>query len=303
MMKRTPGQPPADDGEGTTPVAGDRPEVAPGDTPPAGQNATTVTVAGIRDALITGDFTAYYLPIVQRSTDGRWRIVAAEALARWHQDGRPAPLLPGAFMPVAKSAGLAGNITDFILRQAAEQTRAWHSSGIAIDLTVNLDARLLTDPGVPDRLERLMQEYDVAPRHLTLEFTEAAPLAEPQLTMEIMTNLRRRGFRLSLDDFGTGYSSLTHLNRMPFDELKLDRSLMQQVPGNVQGEKILRALVQFGRTLGLTVCSEGIDREELLQFVTDLGCERLQGHLISAAMPAGRMEEFYRCWTGELLAA
>ncbi len=299
-MERTPGYPPPGDDQQLSPAGRNTHGVA---TRTGAAAAEEVTAEDIRSGLRIGEFTAHYLPIVEHGDDGHWRIVAAEALARWHRDGRPRPLLPAEFMPAAENAGLVSHITDYILQQAVEQTRVWHACGVDIGLTVNLDARLLTDPGVPDRLERLMHEYDVEPARLTLEFTEVGPIAEPKLTIGIMTNLRRKGFRLALDDFGTGYSSLTQLSLMPFDELKLDRSLMVHVPGNVKGERILRALVQLGQTLGLGICAEGVDREDLFRFVTELGCERLQGHLISPAMPAARMQDFYRRWNDGSLAA
>jgi EAL domain-containing protein (putative c-di-GMP-specific phosphodiesterase class I) len=179
----------------------------------------------------------------------------------------------------------------------------WHQNGVQIGVAVNFNVGLLADLEVPDRLELLMREYDLDPRYLTLEFTEIAPLEEPRMMIDIMTRLRLKGFRLSLDDFGTGYSSFTQLTRMPFNEVKLDRSLMEDVPGRPESETILRALVQLGQTLGITVCAEGIDREDLLHFLKELGCNRLQGHLISRALSSAEMQEFYHRWNGESLAA
>jgi len=262
-----------------------------------------ITADAIRDGLAAGEFTAHYLPIAQHKADGSWRIASVEALVRWKHPQRQEIVYPSEFMQIAEHAGLATHITDFVLQRSVEQARVWHQSGVQIGVAVNFNVGLLADLEVPDRLELLMREYELDPRYLTLEFTEIAPLEEPRMMIDIMTRLRLKGFRLSLDDFGTGYSSFTQLTRMPFNEVKLDRSLMEDVPGRPESETILRALVQLGQTLGITVCAEGIDREDLLQFLKDLGCNRLQGHLISRALTSAEMQEFYHRWNGESLAA
>lgn len=262
-----------------------------------------ITAEAIRSGLAAGEFTAHYLPIAEHKADGSWRIAAVEALVRWRHPRREEIVGPGEFMQVAENGGLASHITDFVLQRAVEQARVWHTNGVPIGVAVNFNVGMLADLEVPDRLELLMREYDLDPRYLTLEFTEIAPLEEPRMMIDIMTRLRLKGFRLSLDDFGTGYSSFTQLTRMPFNEVKLDRSLMDDVPGRLESETILRALVQLGQTLGITVCAEGIDREDLLHFLKHLGCDRLQGHLISQPLSSAELTEFYHRWNGELLAA
>lgn len=262
-----------------------------------------ITAETIRDGLAAGEFTAHYLPIAEHKADGSWRIASVEALVRWKHPQRREIVLPSEFMQVAENGGLASHITDFVLQRSVEQARVWHSNGVNIAVAVNFNVGLLADLEVPDRLELLMQEYELDTRYLTLEFTEVAPLEEPQMMTDIMTRLRLKGFRLSLDDFGTGYSSFTQLTRMPFNELKLDRSLMEDVPGHHESETILRALVQLGHTLGITVCAEGIDREDLLRYLQQLGCTRLQGHLISPPLSSSEIEEFCRQWNGNALAA
>ncbi len=262
-----------------------------------------VTLDAIRAGLAAGEFTAHYLPIAEHKADGSWRIASVEALVRWKHPQRQEIVRPSEFMHIAEAGGLASHITDFVLQRSIEQARVWHSNGVRIGVAVNFNVGLLADLEVPDRLELLMKEYDLDPRYLTLEFTEVAPLEEPQMMIDIMTRLRLKGFRLSLDDFGTGYSSFTQLTRMPFNELKLDRSLMEDVPGRNESETILRALVQLGHTLAITVCAEGIDRPDLLRYLQSLGCTRLQGHLISRALSSTDIEAFCREWNGEALAA
>lgn len=255
-----------------------------------------VTVDAIREGLAAGDFDVHYLPIIERRAPGLWRVASAEALVRWHHKGRAEVIYPGQFMGVAEAGGAASEITDFVLHRSVEQLRIWRDAGLELGVAVNFNAALLADLEFPDRLELLVNEQDLEPGCLTLEFTETAPLEEPQMMIDILTRLRLKGFHLALDDFGTGHSSFTQLTRMPFSEVKIDRTLMEEAPQRSDAATILRALVQLGHTLGLSVCAEGVDRPELFEYLQKLDCDRIQGHLISRALSAGKLQRFLESW-------
>ena len=166
------------------------------------------------------ELVVHYQPKVVRS-GGDWQVRSAEALVRWRHP-RFGLLYPGEFLPLAEQSGLIVDVTDFVLTDAVRQIGHWRQRGLDLAAAVNLSPRLVQDLEFPDRLTRLLREFEVAPEQLTLEVTEAASLDDPELVMDIFTRLRVKGVGLSLDDFGTGTSSLTQLYKMPFSEVKID---------------------------------------------------------------------------------
>jgi EAL domain-containing protein (putative c-di-GMP-specific phosphodiesterase class I) len=161
---------------------------------------------------------------------------------------------------------------------------------------VNLSPSLVTDLSFPDRLAVLLAEQGLDPSQLSLEITETATMQEPTVTMDILTRLRVKRIGLSLDDFGTGFSSLTRLYQMPFDEMKIDKSLVINVPHSREANTMVGSLIELGHNLGLKICAEGVENRAALDLLEALGCDRCQGFFISRALPGDDIPSFVDHW-------
>jgi EAL domain-containing protein (putative c-di-GMP-specific phosphodiesterase class I)/ActR/RegA family two-component response regulator len=247
------------------------------------------------------ELVVHYLPKLVRE-DGIWQLRCAEALVRW-QHPRLGLLYPGQFLALAEGNEMIVAITDFVLSDAVRQAGLWREQGHSLGVAVNLSPRLVRDVGFPDRLIRLLREYDLPPELLTIEVTEASSLHDVELVTDVFTRLRVKGIGLSLDDFGTGTSSITQLYRMPFTELKIDRSLVSELPHTQAAATVVTAIVELAHRLSLTVCAEGIETEDQFRLMDAAGCESLQGQLIAKAVPAAELEALAKAWKGGYPAA
>ncbi|MEY4933144.1 MAG: hypothetical protein RLZZ403_1464 [Pseudomonadota bacterium] len=247
------------------------------------------------------ELVVHYLPKLVRE-DGIWQLRCAEALVRW-QHPRLGLLYPGQFLALAEGNEMIVAITDFVLSDAVRQAGLWREHGHSLGVAVNLSPRLVRDVGFPDRLIRLLREYDLPPELLTIEVTEASSLHDVELVTDVFTRLRVKGIGLSLDDFGTGTSSITQLYRMPFTELKIDRSLVSELPHTQAAATVVTAIVELAHRLSLTVCAEGIETEDQFRLMDAAGCESLQGQLIAKAVPAAELEALAKAWKGGYPAA
>jgi EAL domain-containing protein (putative c-di-GMP-specific phosphodiesterase class I) len=164
---------------------------------------------------------------------------------------------------------------------------------------VNLPPSLATDLGFPDRVAELLADSGVDGSQLVLEITETATIQNPTATMAILTRLRVKRIGLALDDFGTGYSSLTQLFEMPFSEIKIDKSLVMNVPARREANAMLRSLIELGHNLGLKVCAEGVENGATLDLLAKIGCDRCQGYFISRAIPSSEVAGFAARWNDE----
>jgi len=236
----------------------------------------------LRDAIDRDDLTVSYQPKVQVA-DGQ--LIGFEALARWSHPSRGS-ISPERFVPLAETTGLIGPLTEQVLDRAVRDRASWAVTGHNLTVAVNLSPLLLTDDHLlPDLLHRLGQ-YRLAPATLTLEVTESAAMRNPAVTLEILSRLRLRGFNLALDDFGTGYSNLAILHRMPFNELKIDRSFVAEVSGSHDSQVIVGALAGLARQLGLTTVAEGVEDLDTWAWLRSVGVEQIQGFGIARPMPA-----------------
>ena len=168
---------------------------------------------------------------------------------------------------------------------------------------VNLPPSLVTDLSFPDRVAALLAQHGVDGSQLALEITETATMQNPTTTMDILTRLRVKRIGLSLDDFGTGYSSLTQLYQMPFNEMKIDKSLVTNVPHSREANTMVSSLIELGHNLGLTICAEGVENRAALDMLAIMGCDRCQGFFISRAVPAAEIPSLVDHWNHERPAA
>jgi diguanylate cyclase (GGDEF)-like protein/PAS domain S-box-containing protein len=235
----------------------------------------------LAQALETNAFELHYQPQL-RATDGR--LVGVEALIRWHHPERGL-LLPDEFIPVAEERRLMLPIGQWVLREAMRCARRWQAAGLTLPISVNLSNMQFQQRGFVDALASLLEDEDVAGTALELELTERMLMDDLVEVKAALARIKAMGIRIAIDDFGTGYSSLGHLKELPIDRVKIDRSFVQDLPGRVDACAIARAIVQLGHSLGMKVVAEGVETDAQRGFLRDLGCDELQGLLISEPLP------------------
>ncbi|MEW6705109.1 MAG: EAL domain-containing protein [Pseudomonadota bacterium] len=248
-------------------------------------------------AVERGEFELHYQPQV-RGHDGA--LVGAEALIRWRHPERGL-LGPDTFIPVAEQRRLMRGIGRWTLRQALRTAQAWHAQGglPLVPVAVNLSSVEFHAAGFVDSVAEVLRDEGVPGELLELELTERMLMDDVAEVKLLLGRLKRLGIRIAIDDFGTGYSSLGHLKDLPIDKIKIDRSFVKDLPHDGGSTAIARAIVQLGRGLGLVVIAEGVESDVQRRFLLELGCDELQGELISKPLPA---PAFAR-WMGAHVAA
>jgi EAL domain-containing protein (putative c-di-GMP-specific phosphodiesterase class I)/ActR/RegA family two-component response regulator len=238
------------------------------------------SIAELANALQQGIILPHFQPQISLREG---RVVGVEALARWPREaGDDAP--PEVFVPLAEQSGLIIPMTFQIMRAALEACGRWQVRHPDCRVAVNISPLVLADPRLPDEIERLLAETGVSPGALIAEITESCVIANPLLATEVLTRLRIKGIELSIDDFGTGHSSLLTLLRLPFSELKIDRSFISLCETDDEAWKIVRATISMARELGLRVVAEGIETESVAKLLRQVGCEVAQGWHFAKAM-------------------
>jgi diguanylate cyclase (GGDEF)-like protein/PAS domain S-box-containing protein len=228
----------------------------------------------------------------RRAHDGR--LVGAEALLRWRHPQR-GMLRPDAFLPVIEDRRLMLPLGLWVLREALRCAKRWRAQGLALPVAVNLSSMQFQQRDFVDALVRLLAEEQAEGAWLELELTERMLMDDLPDVKARLALLKQLGVRLAVDDFGTGYSSLGHLKELPIDKVKIDRSFVQDLPGQRDARAIARAIVQLGHSLGLGVIAEGVENGEQARLLCELGCDELQGLHIGAPMPA----EAFERWAAE----
>jgi len=256
-----------------------------------------VNVTDLRLGLARGEFVPYYQPKASLVQNG-WVIDGVEALARW-QHPRLGLVMPDEFIPLAERTGLIGELTNVMLAAGLKQLHLWQQQGLRLTCAVNLPPSLVTDLSFPDRVAVLLAENGIDASQLVLEITETATMQNPTTTMDILTRLRVKRIGLSLDDFGTGYSSLTQLYQMPFNEMKIDKSLVMNVPHSREANTMVSSLIELGHNLGLKICAEGVENRAALDMLAIMNCDRCQGYFISRPVPAGDIASLVTHWNRE----
>jgi diguanylate cyclase (GGDEF)-like protein/PAS domain S-box-containing protein len=236
-------------------------------------------------ALDRRELSLCYQPLV--AVDDR-RAVAVEALLRWTtSDGVSIP--PDQFIPVAEETGLIVRIGTWVLEESCRQLTQWTGDGdvpAELAVAVNVSARQLIQPGFPDLVGDILDRYDLPADRLVIEITESTVMRDAVGSIAILTELRDLGVRISVDDFGTGYSSLGYLQRLPIDELKVDRAFVSPLATGPRAASIVQSIVSLGHALGLTVIAEGVETEEQQVRLQRIGCDVSQGFLFSRPVPA-----------------
>jgi len=240
----------------------------------------------LRNALVNNEFELYYQPLVNLQNN---EITAFEALLRWHHPDR-GMISPADFIPIAEETGLIIPIGEWVLRKACEETVNWPND---VKVAVNLSPAQLKSRNLVQIVMSALASSGMAPSRLQLEITETVLMQNTFTTLATLHELRKLGVQIAMDDFGTGYSSLAYLRSFPFDKIKIDRSFIQDLANGAEPYAIVRAVTGLANNLSIISTAEGVETQQQLDTLQNVGCTEMQGHLFSRARPAAEAAELF----------
>jgi EAL domain-containing protein (putative c-di-GMP-specific phosphodiesterase class I) len=249
-----------------------------------------LTAADLDLALKNKELVLHFQPKLELTTG---RLVGVEALVRWVHPVR-GMVMPNDFISLAESSNLIDRLTEYVFTEAVAQASRWRAAGLSLDISINLSAKNLNHLDFPDVAEGYCAKLSVPASTVTFELTESAAMQDTTRTMDVLTRLRLKGFHLSMDDFGTGYSSLMQLQRLPFSELKVDKSFVMGMDRMRDCAVIVKTIIGMAKNLELTAVAEGVESAAALGQLRTLGCDFAQGYFISRSMPAGNVPNCIR---------
>ena len=231
-------------------------------------------------ALENNEFVVHYQPILNIESK---QIIGFEALVRWQHPARGL-LLPAEFIPIAEEIGLIVPMGYWILDEACRQISVWHNKYPAdppLTVNVNLSARQCAQPDLTNKIEEILQKYELDPSSLKLELTESLVIEDSESTSAMLSQLRNMGIQIQVDDFDTGYSSLGYLQNFPIDALKIDHTFINQLGSNESSQEIIRTILSLAQNLGIKVIAEGVETNDQLSKLQEMDCEYFQGFLFA----------------------
>lgn len=254
---------------------------------PALQASVTARAAfeeDLRTAIREQQFSLFYQPQIDRGL-----FTGAEALIRWNHPERGI-VLPAEFVPLAEETGLILAMGDWVLETACHQIASWSDrrEGAHITISVNVSAREFRHPRFVDHVLAVLRKTGANPQNLKLELSESMLQSNLDDAFMKMRELKNQGVRFSLDGFGTGRSSMTHLKRLPWDQLKIDRAFVNEIVADPISGAVAQAIITFSKAMGLSVIAEGVETEEQRAYLANLGCHSFQGYLFSHPLPLGK---------------
>ena len=235
----------------------------------------------LRGALERDELVLFYQPKVELGTG---RVSCVEALVRWQHPERGL-LPPSEFLPVAERSELIEPLTSWVLRRALADYAAWTAAGHNWTVAVNVSARNLGSLMFAGTVQAILGETDVRPNRLHLEVTETALAFDTGVAGQVVGALAAQGISMSIDDFGIGYTSLFQMRTLNVSEVKIDRTFVSGIPGNEQDRAIVRSVIDLGHSLGCLVTAEGVESQEVADWLVDAGCDHAQGYLWSRPLP------------------
>jgi EAL domain-containing protein (putative c-di-GMP-specific phosphodiesterase class I)/CHASE2 domain-containing sensor protein len=250
-------------------------------------------------AIDAGDLWIAYQPKLDLRTR---RTVGAEALVRWTHPEK-GPISPAEFVLAAEQSGRIQKLTSYVLERAIRAAAEINSHGISFGIAVNLSARLIDDPLLPEKITNILRIHGLMAEHLTLEITETAALGTTSAHLENLARLREIGVQISVDDYGTGLSTLDYLKKIPANEIKIDKSFVQTMHRNQGDRVIVDSTIQLAHSLGRRVVAEGVEDREALYALSLMGCDVAQGFFIGRPMPLGSLMRQLLDEQGERTAA
>lgn len=245
----------------------------------------------LRKALERDEFVLQYQPKIDLRTG---QITGVEALLRWNQPDI-GMLPPNQFIPLAEETGLIVPIGRWVLKTACEQHMAWQRDGLPpVCMAINLSPRQFQHEQLLRDIDDTLSTTGMPPQLLELEITESMVMLNVERAIGLLTEIKKRGVRLSMDDFGTGYSSMALIKRFPIDTLKIDRSFIRDLPENTDDKAIADAIIGLGKALRLTIVAEGVETTEQEAFLRDHACDEMQGYLFSRPVSAENISALLR---------
>jgi EAL domain-containing protein (putative c-di-GMP-specific phosphodiesterase class I) len=243
----------------------------------------------LQHALEHNEFELYYQPKVEAKTG---RVAGVEALLRWHHP-RHGLLSGGQFIEAASDTSQVVPIGEWVISAACAQARRWQDAGETlrcVPIAVNIAIPQIY-AGLPDVIHRALRRYDVPSSSLQLEITESLLIRDIERASSVLREISENGITIAIDDFGTGYSSLSVLKSLPIDILKIDQSFVRDLGRDLGDSAIVAAIVNMARALTLHVVAEGVETQQQLSILRDLGCEEHQGYFYSRPLPANLLAE------------
>lgn len=247
----------------------------------------------VRRAIEDKEFEVYFQPQVDLATG---ETLGFEALVRWNHPERGV-IMPSEFIPAAEECGLIVPLGAFVLRESCEKLKKWQDEGCKQIVAVNLSARQFKDKDFMENVMKIIKETGINPKQLELEITETMALDDLDYAIATLQKIKQLGVSIALDDFGTGYSSLNYLKRLPVNQLKIDKSFMDNVLEDRSDRKIVETIIALAQALDLVVIAEGVENSEQADFLKSVSCDKAQGYLYSKPLREKDMREFLQ--TGE----
>lgn|GEM_PF-325324 len=254
--------------------------------------------AELKTALLRDEITIVFQPKVDCTS---LKVVGAEVLARWNHPER-GMLTPGSFIDVAEESDLITKLGDRVLELACRQGRTWLDQGLSMPIAVNVSIRQLEKPGFTSRVLDVLEFTGFPAELLQLEVTETVAMADPERVSEAAKPLLEAGITFAIDDFGTGYSSLAHLQRLPFNAFKIDRSFISRLGSDHHSRSIVQTIIAMAKSLNYEVVAEGVETEEQHVFLREHGCSTAQGFLFARPMSAERFDAWSKAFQKRPLA-
>ncbi len=255
--------------------------------PPVAAQEAELSAATLHAAITSGAISAYYQPKIDCITG---TLAGFEVLARW-TDPVLGPIPPTRFIPLAESVGLIDELTLQILHEVLPwfvplaHSYVTQPLALPLHLAINISARTLSNTALFERLRAECQAMQIDPEQLTFELTETSAMEDPTASLDLLTRLRMHGFHLSIDDFGTGFSSMLQLVRLPFSEIKVDRSFVMTAMTSQESRTVIKFIVDLGHSLGLRCTAEGVEDLATLAYLQQINCDLAQGFAIARPMP------------------
>ncbi len=238
--------------------------------------------------------------VYQPKFDQDRKLIGLEALSRWTHD-KLGPISPATFIPIAEESGQVMALGDWVIEEACRQIRSWLDSGFDCPpIAINIAARQCVADDLLEKIQHSLDQQRIPSHLLEVELTESALIESRQRAVDQLSTLRHAGIKVSLDDFGTGYSSLSYLKGLPIDEIKIDRSFIEDITRNEDSAKIVEAIIGLSHTLGLSVVAEGVEHLGQFDLLCDIHCDRFQGFALAKPLPPSDVENLFEIKTHEV---
>ena len=249
----------------------------------------------LRNALKNSEFFLVYQPQIDLKSR---KIIGVEALLRW-MNPTLKMIPPLDFIPIAEDTKMILEIGEFTLRKTLSQIKDWEKMGINVRAVVNISSIQLAQGNFFDLVDSLLKEYDVDSSQIGIEITESVLMKNMDRSIEILNRFKDRGIEIAIDDFGTGYSSLAYLKKFPISRLKIDKAFIDDLPYDKDSVSITKAIISMGKSLGMEIVAEGVEKEEQLEFLIKEGCDQIQGYFFSKPLLPGEFAAFMQSFDYE----